>query len=99
LLDDDILNRARRELTLGPLIPDDDELNARYLGHYNSRAELAKALFEIDSPHVDLASWPHCHLSWESAAQALFLGGAANNLLEIDGHWFDALATPPVVAP
>lgn len=98
MLDDSILDRARQKLTLGPLVPDDAELNARYLGQYDSRAQLARALFLMDSPHIDLSSWPHCHIDWDSAAEALFLDGGVGHLLEIEHHWFDALAAPPVLS-
>lgn len=97
MLDETTLDRAREKLTLGRMVPDDAELVARYLGEYDSRSHLARALFLMDAPHVDLAAWPYCHIDWEEAAAALFLGGGGRNLLEIDGHWFDALATPPVV--
>lgn len=98
MLDDKILDQAREKLTLGPLVPDDHELTARYLGEYSSRGQLARGLFLIDAPHIDLGVWPYCHIDWETAATALFLGDGAHHLLEIDGHWFDALAAPPVHA-
>lgn len=98
MLDDGILNQARQKLTLGELVPDDAELGARYLGQYDTRAQLARGLFLIDAPHIDLGVWPYCHIDWESAAEALFLGGGSNSLLEVNGHWFDALAAPPVIA-
>ena len=98
MLEDSILDQARRKLTLGALVPDDAEICARYLGQYDSHAQLARGLFLMDAPHIDLAVWPYCHIDWDAAAKALFIGGGSTSLLEVDGHWFDALASPPVIA-
>lgn len=97
LLDAKIRDQAREKLTLGPLIPDDQELDARYLGQYESLAHLARGLFAMKSPHIVLSEWPYCHIDWEAAATALFLDGSLRDLLEVDGHWFDALAEPAVI--
>lgn len=97
MLDDTILDQARAKLTLGPSVPDDDELTARYLGEYDSLAQVARGLFMMTNPHVDLAVWPFIHIDWEQAAETLFLGDGAKGLVEVDGHWFDALAAPPVI--
>lgn len=96
MLDDDIRDKARQKLTVGPRIPDDAELDARYLGRYDSHAQLVRMLFTMDAPHIDLGVWPYCHIDWDRAASALALDGPVN-LLEIDGHWFDALAAAPVL--
>ena len=99
MLDDStIAGKAREKLTLGPLVPSDDELAARYLGYYESPAALARALYAMDAPHIDLAAWPHAHIDWALAAAALFAGDGGRHLLQVDGHWFDALAAPPVLA-
>lgn len=97
MLDDTILDQARQKLTLGPSVPDDEELNARYLGQYDSHAQVARALFIMTNPHIDLAVWPFTHIDWTQAAETLFLGDGGRDLLEVGGHWFDALAAPPVV--
>lgn len=59
---------------------------------------LARALFQMDAVHVEIAKWRYCHIDWEAAATALFAGDGGRNLLEVDGHWFDALAQAPVLA-
>lgn len=98
MLDEKILNEARSRLTLGPRVPGDDELEARYVGEYQTEAQLYRALFLMDAPHIDVNQWPYCHIDWERAAAAASLGGSRRHLLEIEGHWFDAFAEPPVVA-
>lgn len=98
MLSDATLTTAREKLTLGQRVPDDSELMARYLGQYDSMAELAKAMFLMDSPHVSLGTWPYSHIDWPVAAEELFRDGGQINLLEVDGHWFDALAAAPIVA-
>jgi hypothetical protein len=94
MLSDDILEQARTKLTLGPLVPDDDELMARYLGTFTSYSEVVKSLFQSDSPHIDVAAWPYAHIDWDAASEAL----GRRDVLEVDGHWFDALAAKPPVA-
>ena len=92
------LEHARQALTLGPRIPDDTEMTARYLGAFSGREELARGLFQMDAPHIDLDQWPYSHIDWSAAAAELFIGDGARNLLEVNGHWFDALAQAPVLA-
>lgn len=98
MLTDAVLETAREKLTVGPLVPDDAELLARYLGEYEDRASLARALFQMDAVHVEVGKWPYSHIDWDAAAAALFAGDGGRNLLEVDGHWFDALAQAPILA-
>lgn len=97
MLSDTTLEEARAKLTLGPVVPDDQELMARYLGQHDGFPALAKSLFQMDAPHVDTSAWPYAHIDWTEAAEVLFRDGQKRHFLEVDGHWFDALAAKPVV--
>lgn len=98
MLDANTREQARVKLTVGPLVPDDTELDARYLGEFPGREELARALFQMDAPHIEITRWPYSHIDWDAAADELFARDGARNLLEVNGHWFDALAQAPVLA-
>ena len=98
LIDQRIFNAAADKLTVGTRRPSDDEVRARYLGEYATLPDLAQALFSIDNAHIDLDTWPYSHIDWAKAAAEIFGNGGDKSLLNIGGHWFDALAQPPVLA-
>lgn len=94
MLDDITIEKAREKLTIGPRVPDDGELMDRYLGKFDSLSDLARALFRMDSPHIPLDGWPYRHIDWGAATEAVMGGNGIRNFVEVDGHWFDALAKP-----
>lgn len=98
LLDERTREEARTALSIGPRIPDDTELSARYLGYAESEEDLAQLMFKMDSPHIDTRQWPFAFIDWPAAASHLLGGDGTRALLEIRGHWFDALASTPTVA-
>jgi len=98
LLDRNVLDAAADALTFGTRRPTDEEVSARYLGKYRTRADLARALYAMGNAHLDLDTWPLSHIDWEQAADDLFEDGGSRSLLNVGAHWFDALAAPPVVA-
>lgn len=97
MLDVSVRDAAAQALTIGTRRPSDEEVEARYLGEYQTAADLARALFLMDNAHISLGSWPYSHIDWTAAANELFADGGDKSLLNIGGHWFDALAAPPIV--
>jgi hypothetical protein len=98
VLDEEVRQEARARLTIGPRVPDDIELDARYLGYAATNDALAKLLFEVNNPFIDTRMWPYTHIDWTLASAELLDEKGRQSLLQIRGHWFDALAATPVVA-
>lgn len=85
---DTIRELARKHLTRGSVVPDDAEIDARYLGQFVSMADVYKHLFAIDSPHINVHEWPYAYIDWNEAALAVT--DSDHSLLIVDGHYFDA---------
>jgi len=89
-LHDTIREQARNLLTRDGIVPDDAELDVRYLGQFASRADVYKHLSIIGSPHIDFEVWPYTHIDWRAAAAEVEEDADTDPLLVIDNHYFDA---------